>query len=96
MGFSYVPYNGDPGTNNADVPHRAEGLPFGTYAAAETADPDTAFDDTMASMAFGQCLPLDSDGDTSPAFVAYDLYGYEAFGGSGKGNAHRLGLLRRR
>jgi hypothetical protein len=84
MGFSYVPYNGDPGVDNADIPHRAEALPFGTYAGPGTADPATAYDDTMASMAFGQCLPLDSDGTASTAFVAYDLYGYEAFGGSGK------------
>ena len=35
MGFSYVPYNGAPGTNDADIPHRAEALPFGTYDAVE-------------------------------------------------------------
>ena len=81
MGFSYVPYTG-PGDA---TPHRAEGLPFGEYVAAGGEDlTATAFDDTMASVAFGQCLPLDSDGVDGAPFVAHDLYGYEAFGGSGK------------
>ena len=31
-----------------------------------------------------QCVPLDSDDTAGTPYAAYDLYGYEAFGGSGK------------
>ena len=76
MGFSYVPYN-DPDAaatapNAADIPHRAQVLPFGNFAAAAIANDDTRFDDTKSSRMAPQCVPVTSD-----------LYGYEAFGGTG-------------
>ena len=82
MGFSYVPYNGV----EAGLPHRAEALPFGDdhVAALGTDNADTAWDETVASVPAAQCEPLDSDGTPGAPYVAPDLYGFSAFGGSGK------------
>ena len=76
MGFSYVPYN-DPDaaadiTPAADVPHRAQVHPFATFVGVVDADEETTFDDTKSSRFARQCVPVERD-----------LYGYEAFGGTG-------------